>query len=285
LVVHDPDQGRESDLRDVDAVVVATPTVTHLEVALPFARRGIPCLIEKPLAHTVDAARALAAFPHVAVGHVERFNPALAPIFDGSPPGPLAPVSSAGSASPDVRFVQSERVARPHARGRDVDVVLDLMIHDLDLFLALVREPVVEVRANGAAIAGAGLDVAHARVETVSGRVGVFTASRLARGDARRMRIFADGSYWSVNLHERTCARVGWDGTALVEQVAVVPERDALATQLEAFLCVARGQPEPAGALPLATGADGLAALTLAEEIRAAALRTPGALSGSCPAS
>ncbi len=281
LTVIDPAQGLAGALEGVDAAVIATPTLTHLSVAEPLLRRGVPCLVEKPLAHTLDAARALASYEGTFVGHIERFNPALRPML-----------ARADGSQADASFVQAERVSRPHARGRDVDVVLDLMIHDLDLFLALVREPVAEVRANGVAVTGGGLDVAHARVETASGRVGVFTASRLARADVRRLRVFADGAYWSADLRERTCARVAWDGSALEERLVDVPAYDALGAQLDAFLDAVRAHgtrgaasaadgPSTAssGVLPLAGGADGLAALELALRVRDAAARAPGGVS------
>ncbi len=246
FVVVDPAQGLDGDTSDIDAAIVATPTATHAEVALPLLARGVPCLVEKPLAATLDEARALAGLPHVAVGHVERFNPALAPLH-----------------GLDVRFVQAERVGRWTPRGTDVDVILDLMIHDLDLFLHLCGEEVVEVRANGVAIATGSYDLAHARVETASGRVGTFTASRLARQPARRWRVFGTEGYLSVDLKERAVARVGWGGGELVEERVPVAEQDPLATQLRAFCDAVRG--ERPYAVP---GRDGLRALELAFRIR-----------------
>lgn len=251
LVVVDPPLGLEPGVGHIDAAVIAVPTPEHARVALPLLRAGIPCLVEKPLAATREDALALAAFPHLAVGHVERFNPAF---------GALAGV--------DARFVQAERVSRWAGRGTDVDVVLDLMIHDLDLYCALVDEPVVDVRANGAAVATGGLDLAHARVETVSGRVGTFTASRLARGATRRLRVFGPDAYWSVDLREKVAARVRWVDGDVVEEPVALPVRDALADQLDAFLAAARGEG------PFAvTGAEGLRALELAWRIREAATR------------
>ena len=140
----------------------------------------------------------------------------------------------------------------------------DLMIHDLDLFLHLVGEPIVEVRANGTAIATSGLDLAQARVETRSGVVGAFTASRLAREASRRWRVFAPGAYWSLDLRERKAARVGWaDG--LVEAPFVVPTRDPLGEEIASFLAAVRG--EGPYRVP---GPEAVAALELAEAVRAA---------------
>lgn len=254
MVVVDPPQGLEPRLGKLDAAVIAVPTPLHAEIALPLLRAGVPCLVEKPLAATRQEGEALAAFPHLMVGHVERFNPAFRAVQ-----------------GLDARFVQAERVSRWAGRGTDVDVVLDLMIHDLDLFLALVREPVREVRASGAAVATGGLDLAHARVETVSGRVGTFVASRLSRQPARRLRVFGPAEYWSLELREKRAARVRWAEGELVEEAVAVPERDALADELDAFLDGVRG----AAPFPV-TGADALRALDLALDIRAAATATPG---------
>ena len=252
LVVIDPAQGAYGDGdRSFDAAIVATPTPTHAEVALPLLRAGVPCLIEKPLATSLEDAVALAGFPHLAVGHVERFNPTLAPLRGVSP-----------------RFVQADRVGRPRDRGLDVDVVLDLMIHDLDLFMHMCAtnscsSQEIEVRANGIGVTNPGVvDIAHARLETSDGRVGLFTASRLARGETRRLRVFAEGAYWSLDLRERAVTRVRWDG-ALHEETVPVEPRDALADELDAFLAAARGE---APFTP--SGAEGLAALALALRVR-----------------
>ncbi len=248
VVVIDPVLGLDGEPRGIDAAILATPTGTHAAIALPLLERGVPCLVEKPMAATLEEARALAAFPHVMVGHVERFNPAYRAL-----------------AGVDARFVVAERVGRFTPRGTDVDVILDLMIHDLDLFLHLTGEAVVEVRANGVAVATGSYDLAQARVETTSGRVGTFTASRLARQPARKLRVFAEGGYWSVDLRERQVARVGFRGGELQEERIELPERDALGDELAAFLAAARGE----AAYPV-TGADGLRALELAWRIRAA---------------
>ena len=261
VCIVDPALGLTAELSNIDAAIVATPTATHAALALELLARGVPCLVEKPLAATLDEARALAAFPHVAVGHVERFNPAFSAV------GAL-----------DARFVQAERVGTWTPRGTDVDVVLDLMIHDLDLFLHLVGEPVADVRANGVAIATGGYDLAHARVETVSGRVGTFTASRLARQPSRKWRVFGDGAYVSIDLKDRVAARVGWGGGGLVEERVEVPVRDPLGDEVAAFLAAVRG--EGPYVVP---GTDGLRALELAFRIRDAIAASSGALSGRAP--
>ena len=132
VVAVDAARGHRGDPAGVRAVVVATPTASHLAVATPWLERGVPVLVEKPLAGSLVEGSELARFETCSVGHVERFNPAFVAL-----------------GSVDARFVQAERLAPWADRGLDVDVVLDLMIHDLDLFWSLTRSPVREVRADG----------------------------------------------------------------------------------------------------------------------------------------
>lgn len=298
LVIIDPALGHpeggvgEGGAGRFDAAVIATPTDTHEAVAATLLAAGVPCLVEKPLAPTVAAATRLAASPQVMVGHIERFNPAFAPV-----------------ASSDARFVQAERLAAWGRRGvippspnptsgpasgdiasglasasstsassasasstsaavapapPPVDVILDLMVHDLDLFLLLAGEdPVVEVRANGLSVVTGQIDIAQARVQTAAGRVGTFTASRVSRAPSRRFRVFTPGEYWSLDLGAKVAARVRWGEDGLQEELVPVAGHDALAAQLAAFLAFARGEaPNPV------PGAAGLAALDLALRVR-----------------
>lgn len=239
VVVVDPAKGATPVVDTADAVVVATPTPAHAEVAEPWLRRGVPVLVEKPLAADVATAERLAAYPTLAVGHVERFNPVL----DGLRGVP-------------VQFWTAERLAPWMDRGTDVDVVLDLMIHDLDLFLAHVGGEVTEVRANGISVVSGRIDLVHARVQTTRG-TGVFTASRISRKAARVTRAFAEGAYWSLDLRERVGVRVD---AALRETPIAAEARDPLRSELQAFL---------AGEFPV-RGAEAVAALRLAEAVRCA---------------
>lgn len=243
--VVDPTLGFHDVPTSVDAVVVATPTRTHLDVALPWLERGVPVLVEKPLAATVAEAEILAGYPHCAVAHIERFNPAFQALADAN-----------------ARFAQAERLAPPADRGVDVDVVLDLMIHDLDLFHALTRSPLREVRANGLSVRSGQVDIVHARVETEGGHVGVFVASRVSRKTTRSLRVFTPDGYWSADLLESTVVRIDSD---LSEHLVPVAPHDALAFELTAFLASISGGP------PFrVSGQDGLAALRMAEAVRCA---------------
>ncbi len=245
VIVVDPAKGHDAAPSGVAAVVVATPTRSHREVAEPWLERGVPVLVEKPLSASLDDAEALARHPHCAVGHIERYNPAFRAL-----------------AGVDARFVQAERLAVWADRGFDVDVVLDLMIHDLDLFWALTRSPVKEVRANGLSVRSGMVDIVHARVETEGGHVGVFAASRISRKAVRTLRVFTPSGYWSADLRDPAVVRV----TPELEEVLVpVMKADALRAELTAFLAAAAG-----GAPFPATAAEVLPALRAAEAIRCA---------------
>ncbi len=249
--VVDPDRGHPGPVGRPDAAIVAVPAALHAEVALPLLDAGVPCLVEKPLAPDPDVAAALAARPGCMPGHLERFNPVFRAL-----PGLRA------------RFVQAERIGVPTGRGADVDVVLDLMIHDLDLALWLLDEVPVEVRASGLAVPGpgrAGVDIANARLETTSGAAVVLTASRVSRRRARTLRIFTHDEYVSMDLGGRRAWRIRWGRGRLDAEPVAVPPGDALADEHEAFLAHVRGvspYPIPAG--------DGARAVQLAHRVLAA---------------
>lgn len=232
--------------------IIAAPTRLHDAIAAPLLAAGLPVLIEKPLAATLEEGVALAAQPGCYVGHIERFNPAASAI-------PARP-----------RFVQAERIAVWVDRGVDVDVVLDLMIHDLDLFLhRSPGDPVVDVRANGVRVATGDIDLAQARVELASGAVGTFTASRVSRRQSRTWRVFdADGTYTSVDLGGRRAERVTWeragDSPGPREVAVDLPDHNALEQQVLAFADVVRGGDRG----QLCTATEGLAALELAWRVR-----------------
>lgn len=247
----------------VEAATVVVPTPAHVEVGLAVLGRGIPALIEKPLADTLPGAERLvrAAAEHKAalqVGHVERFNRAVraaAPFLD------------------EPRFLQSERLAPFQPRGTDVAVILDLMIHDLDLVLELVRSDVAEVRATGVPILTPHVDIANARVEFGNGAVAVITASRVSRERTRKLRIFQPTGYFSLDLAQGNGhfyrLKSGWQGFGatrieeIVEHVRLeAPEAEPLQLELESFLRAVRGEGDI-----VVTGAAGLQALALAYRV------------------
>jgi predicted dehydrogenase len=177
----------------VDAATIAVPTTQHHAIGVEFLRRGIPLLVEKPLAATLKEAEDLVELARrqrtmLQVGHIERFNPA----FEEIARRPLQP-----------KFVECERLGPLTGRSMDIGVVLDLMIHDLDLLLTLVKAPVRSVEAVGVTIFGQHEDVANARLAFANGCVASVTASRASATPRRRMRIWAPEGYASIDLARR----------------------------------------------------------------------------------
>jgi predicted dehydrogenase len=178
---------------EVAAVTVAVPTVNHRKVAQPLLERRIACLIEKPLAPTVGDAQALVdcAQEHDAVlqvGHTERFNPA---------------VRAAEALNFKARFMEVDRVSPMTFRSLDVGVVMDMMIHDLDIVLMLAKSPIKAVEAAGVAVLGTHEDVAGARIIFENGSVASIKASRLALKTERKLRVFSENGYISLNYQTR----------------------------------------------------------------------------------
>jgi len=173
----------------IDAVTIAVPTVSHLDVALPFLERGVSALVEKPVAPTVaDAERlistAAGAGAIFAAGHTERFNPAVVAAL---------PLVS------DPRFVEVHRLGTFPERSLDIDVIFDLMIHDLDLLLAAVDSEVVSIEAVGVNVLTPRIDIANARLRFASGCIANVTASRISRERVRKVRFFQHDSYVSID--------------------------------------------------------------------------------------
>jgi predicted dehydrogenase len=243
----------------VDAVSIVTPTPYHYTVAKEFLDAGAHVLVEKPMTATVEEGVALVATARRAqrilqVGHLERFNAAVQA---------LQPILTVP------RFIESARLAPFKHRGTDVDVVLDLMIHDIDLILSIVRSPVVAVDAIGTSVFSREIDIANARLRFANGCVANATASRVSFKTERRLRMFQDDAYVSVDLHQKVLtvirkgAGLGADG---MPQVAIdettYEQGDALKAEIEAFL-----ESASTGSTPPVTGEDGLLALRTAVSI------------------
>ncbi len=266
VAVVDPNPGADSRLQglpwsdklptNIDFVVVAVPTSLHAKIAVPLLVAGVPCLVEKPLGGTVAEAAALAKFDIVTVNHIERFNPNLVPVLGLNP-----------------KYIRSERLALSQSsgevrRGGDVDVVHDLMIHDLDLVRFLTGEEVSEVRAVGASLhcdsKAKGVDIAEVWLETEGGCVAVLTASRASNKRQRRLRVVDGTSYWSVDLDGGVSEQVGWD-SSLNRVSAKGNGGDAIEAIHKEFLGMVRGERSS----PV-TGVDGLRAVELAERVSTA---------------
>jgi predicted dehydrogenase len=257
-------------LAKVEAVTVAVPTPAHAEVGIRALRRGVPVLMEKPLTATLAEADALIAEARrrrvqLQVGHIERYNRAI---------------RAAEAYLDGPRYIESLRLAPFQPRGTDVAVVLDLMIHDLDLVLHLTGSVATEVRASGLPVLSPHLDIANARVEFANGAVALATASRVARERIRRLRLFQPNGYFSLDLAtgggEFMRVRAGWQpGTGreladVVERIELAaPEADALLLELQSFVHAVRGEREV-----VVRGEEGRAALELALRV-ADAVRTP----------
>lgn len=221
-----------------DAVVVAAPSDRHEEIGLACFNAGKHALIEKPLAPTAAQCRRLDEASRraglvLAVGHVERWNAAILAI-DGRVHAP--------------RFLESDRLAGFDPRGTEVDVVLDLMVHDLDLVLRFVGEEPERVDAVGVAIASDRVDLANARLSFPSGAVANLAASRVSRAPIRKLRVFQSETYFSLDLGAGSAEILRRDATAIpfgvVEEKVSAPEgHNPLVRELQAFAAAVRKEP------------------------------------------
>lgn len=247
-------------LDQVDAVSIVVPTSLHFDVAQPFLEDGIATLLEKPIAATVDEARKLVDMaaqndaPFL-IGHLERYNPALRAVAEKVA---------------DPRYIEVHRLGTFVERATDVDVITDLMIHDLDLVLSLVDEEPDDVQAIGAPVITDHVDLANVRLSFPSGAVANITASRVSNKRFRRFRVFGPEGYYGINLMDQELDIVTKGETAEgeqfpsleVEQVAFDAEQP-LQVELAHFIEVAQGN-----AMPMVTGLQGLRALELAQQIQ-----------------
>jgi predicted dehydrogenase len=270
----------------VDAVSVVVPTVAHREVAGEFLAAGIDVLVEKPIAPSEAEGRELVELARrhqriLQVGHVERFNPA----FDALCARGIEP-----------RYIESQRLAPFSFRSTDIGVVLDLMIHDIDLVLRLVDSPVRAVRAYGGAVFTPAEDMASATIEFENGAIAQLTASRVALKPLRKMRVFSREGYASIDFAEYSGVVIrknpGWDvgkldlgsvDTARIDDLwkyvfegllsvdrYQIGDRNPLAEELDAFLGCVVDRTEPR-----VTGEDGAAAVGLARQVLDAIGRHP----------
>ena len=243
----------------VDAVSIVVPTPLHFEIAEAFLEQGVHVLVEKPITETIEQAQRLIDLAKakqcvLQVGHLERFNPAI---------------QAAAQLMGTPRFIESHRLAPFKQRGTDVSVVLDLMIHDIDLIQELVKKPIVSIDAVGTQVFSQDIDIANARIRFEGGCVANTTASRVSLKQERKMRIFQDDAYLSVDLQQKVLSMVGKKQDGPVEspsQVEITEQSfeqgDALLAEISSFLNAVRE-----GAAPVVTGEDGLRALSTAIQI------------------
>jgi predicted dehydrogenase len=251
----------------VDAVSIATSTPSHFTIARDFLMAGIHVLVEKPITETVEQARELVGLAAdkgvcLQVGHLERFNPAILaaePYLSGA------------------RFVECQRLAPFKERGTDVSVVLDLMIHDIDIVQTIVGGAIASVEAIGTRVFSQDIDIANARLRFANGCVANVTASRVSLKTERKLRLFRDDAYLSIDLQQKVLTVIRKRDAAAGAPVEGLPvtideqgfeQGDTLRAEIESFLdCIATGRS------PVVGGEDGLRALETAMRI-AEALRT-----------
>lgn len=268
----------EQALEAADALTIATPTTSHHQVGMQALESGRHLLIEKPIASTMPQARELVEAAErksltLAVGHIERFNPAFLAVKDIS----LRP-----------RFIEAHRLAAFDPRASDVAVILDLMVHDIDLALTLMDSPVEEIHASAVPVITEWADIANVRITFASGAVSNLTASRISLQPMRKMRIFERSGYYSLdfsskradlyNLDDSEALKsldaeanggsamkipLGKSGREIVyRQRSVRADEDMLKMELEAFLAAVGGS-EPV----VVSGQAGMAALEVALEV------------------
>jgi hypothetical protein len=243
----------------VDAVSIATPTPLHYTIARDFLDAGVHVLLEKPMTQSVDEAERLIALAErkgciLQVGLLERFNPAFCAIY----PHLAKPM-----------FVEADRLALFNERGLDVDVILDLMIHDIDIVLHIIRSPLKELRASGIAVLTALPDIASVRMEFLNGAIANLTASRISTKNMRKLRVFQENSYFVADYAERRAYAVyrekepDEEGYPQVSMEDIeIEERDALEEEIFTFLNAVKS-----GGTPVVSGIEGRRALAVALEI------------------
>lgn len=241
--------------RDIDAAVVATPTISHFEIARELLNAGVDVLVEKPIAPAAAEARRLIELAGqkgriLQVGHVERYNPAITAIA-----GQLG----------EVRYFEAERLGVFVARSLDVDVLLDLMIHDLNLVLSLLGPEVIDVRAVGVPVLTDKVDITNVRLELANGAVANLTASRVSQDRVRKIRFFGSDSYISVDTKEQEVKGYRLVDRSIRPLEIAVDKKEPLRAELEAFLQCVRDRSRP-----IVSGEDGLAAVELAGRVAAA---------------
>jgi predicted dehydrogenase len=236
----------------VDAASVATPTSSHFEVARQLLERGKHLLIEKPIAEKTEHASELAGIASdrglvLQVGHVERFNPVLGALEERLT---------------HPRFIEAHRLSPYPNRSTDIGVVLDLMIHDLEIILHLVRSPVQTIDAVGVPVLSRGEDIANARIRFENGCIANITSSRISPERMRKIRVFQEDAYLSLDYQNQTGEIYRRSATGISRDEVEIERGEPLKRQLASFVeCAATGR------APMVTGDQATAALALAVEI------------------
>ncbi|MBE0460965.1 MAG: Gfo/Idh/MocA family oxidoreductase [Candidatus Aminicenantes bacterium] len=242
----------EDMLDEIDAGIVATPTSDHFKIAMRLLKEGKPVLVEKPITETIEQAEKLVEEAEkkgaiLQVGHLERFNPAVEVIEN---------------MISEPRFVEVQRLGSFSARSLDIDVVLDLMIHDLDIILALIKDEVKVIRSSGIHVVSDKIDIANARLEFESGCVATLTASRVHQGKVRKLRIFEPTSYYSIDYIDQEVKVFPLNGSQADIKTVKIKKEEPLKKELQNFCrCIKDGKERKV------SGREGLRALKLAYSV------------------
>ena len=245
-------QNYEEMLGEIDAAIVATPTSKHHAISLNLLRNGKSVLVEKPITETVEQGEELVAEAKsgglvLQVGHLERFNPA---------------VEAVENMIREPRFIEVQRLGSFSARSLDIDVVLDLMIHDLDIIIALIKDEVDVIRATGIHVLSDKIDIANARLEFKGGCVATLTASRVHQGKVRKLRIFEPTVYYSIDYIDQEVVVFPLDRRQTDIKTLKIQKEEPLKKELLNFLnCIRLGKTTKV------TGEEGLRALRLAHGV------------------
>jgi len=237
---------------DLDAVSIAVPTTVHAEVAIPFLERGVAVLLEKPISARLDEARAIIEAASkggakLQIGHLERFNPA---------------VEAVENIISEPKFIEVQRLGSFSARSLDVDVVLDLMVHDLDIIMALIKDEVSVIRSTGIHVVSDKVDIANARLEFKGGCVATLTASRVHQGKVRKLRIFEPTAYYAIDYIDQEVKIFPLSGRQTDIKSFKIKKEEPLKKEILNFLaCIAEGRTGKV------SGEEGLQALRLAHDV------------------
>jgi predicted dehydrogenase len=242
-------QNYQDMIDEIDAAVVATPTVEHFAISEALLKRGKSVLVEKPITATVEEGERLVETAArkgliLQVGHLERFNPA---------------VEAVENLITEPKFLEVQRLGSFSARSLDIDVVLDLMIHDLDIIMALIKDEVVAIKSSGIHVLSEKVDIANARIEFKSGCVATLTASRVHQGKVRKLRIFEPTSYYSIDYIDQEVKIFPLHGRQTDIKTLKIQKEEPLKKELKNFLDSVR-----TGKTSKVTGEEGLRALRLA---------------------
>ncbi len=245
-------QNYENMLDEIDAAIVATPTSEHFSISMKLLKEGKSVLVEKPITETIDQGEELVTMASknglvLQTGHLERFNPA---------------VEAIENLIKEPKFIEVQRLGSFSARSLDIDVVLDLMIHDLDIILALIRDDVKAIKSSGIHVLSEKIDIANARLEFKSGCIATLTASRVHQGKVRKLRIFEPTSYYSIDYIDQEVKVFALDGSQTDIKTLKIKKEEPLKKELENFFMCVRDKKTSK-----VSGEEGLRALKLAYRV------------------